>query len=403
MPRPLSTFQLSLLLAAMVALVPFSIDAYLPALSLMAADLGATLHQLELTISSFILGYALGNLVGGPLSDHLGRRLIATVGIFAFLLVSLAITAVDSYPTLLALRFLQAIGGGIGSVVVPAIVRDRYPRQEAAKVMSTISFIMLAAPLLAPIIGTSILLLWGWRPIFMLLTGYAALVVWLTHVYLPESRPSSVRAASFSLRGTLTGYAQVFAHRQARPHLVAMICSNSIFLIYITQAAFLIGEYMRFSTSQFPLVFGGFVLALMLVNRCNAFCLRSTSSLHIFLWGTRILLVAAAGLLLIALNAGSASPWVLAAVMGVIASLGFINSNAQANFLHYFHHGSGTATAMMRALQLSGGAAAGALVSFFYDGTPRPMAIVIMVLACIAYLASRRVAIEPLISQDHSS
>ncbi len=395
MPKPLSTLQLSLLLGAMVGMVPFSVDAYLPALALMAMDLGATLHQLELTISSFILGYALGCLIGGPLSDHLGRRMIAAVGICIFLVVSLMITAVDDYPALLLLRFLQALGGGIGSVVVPAIVRDRYARQEAAKVMSTISFIMLAAPLLAPVVGASFLLLWGWRPIFMFLACYAAVLFCLTRAYLPESRPADTRAAVFSLRGTLSGYAQVLRQRQARPHFIALICGNSIFLIYITQAAFLINEYMGLSTAQFPLVFGGNVIALMLVNRCNAFWLRSTSSLAIFHWGTHFTLAATACLLLITFNAGQASPWVLVGVMAVIASLGFVNSNSQANFLHHFGDNSGTATALMRALQLSGGAASGAVVSFLYDGSPRPMAIMMLLLASVAYLASRGAEREP--------
>lgn len=389
--KSLSTTHLSLLLAAIISLIPFSIDAYLPALSLMASDLSTDLHHLELTISSFFIGYALGSLVGGPLSDQKGRRLVAMVGLLSFMVTSLAITFCDSFETLLVLRFLQAAGGGVTTVVVPAIVRDRFAREEAARVMSTIAFIMMAAPLIAPIVGSGITAAWGWRPIFVFLALYALALCALTAAFMPQSRPEGNASSTFSLERTLSAYRQVLANRQARPFLIIIICGDAIFLSYLTQAAYLLDEYLGVTKVQFPLVFAGFVVCLMIANRCNAYLLRSRDSLQILHWGLYLVLVAATALLISALSSGQGSLWVMGGVLLVISSLGFVNSNSQANFLHYFGTHSGTATSVMRASQLMIGASAGALVSAFYNGTPVPLATVMFTTAFLAFLSMRKV------------
>ena len=390
MPIPLNTAQLSVLLAAMIGIIPFSLDAYLPAMPLMADHLGVNLHQIELTISSFLFGYALGSLFGGPLSDHYGRRLMGSLGLFIFMLVSLAITQAESYQSLLVLRFFQALSGGVTTVVVPAVVRDRYPRQEAAKVMSTIAFIMLAAPLLAPVVGTGIFTLWGWHAIFLFLAAYAAVLVTCAHLYLPESRDKSLTPPAFSLREILRNYRHVLAHTQARPYFIAIVMCNAIFLSYITQVPFLLNEYMGLSTVQFPMVFAGFVMCLMLANRCNAYLLNRYSAQLVFLWGIRLTIASTVVLLLAALFGGASSLWVMAGVLLVISSLGLVNSNAQANYLHYFGEHSGTATSVMRASQLTAGGLSGALVSALYNGTPVPLATVMFAAAGIALFATRK-------------
>ena len=390
--KSLSTIHLSLLLAAIISLIPFSIDAYLPALSVMSRDLGTDLHHLELTISSFFIGYALGSLVGGPLSDHKGRRLVAMIGLLSFMITSLAITVCQNFETLLLLRFLQAAGGGVTTVVVPAIVRDRFSRQQAAQVMSTIAFIMMAAPLLAPVVGSGILALWGWRPIFIFLASYALVLCILTRFFMPESRSLGNVSSVFSLKKTLRTYRQVLGHRQARPFLVIIICCDVIFLSYLTQAAYLLDEYMGVTATQFPMVFAGFVAGLMIANRCNAFLLRTHDSLPVLRRGVVAVLIIAIALLVAVLSTGMASVWVMGCVLLLISSLGFVNSNSQVNFLHYFGESSGTATSVMRASQLMLGASAGALVSFFYNGTPLPLASVMLIAATLAFVNMRKVS-----------
>lgn len=364
----------------------------MPALALMSQDLGTDLHHLELTISSFFIGYACGSLIGGPLSDNRGRRLIAITGLLIFMVASLAITLCESFETLLLLRFVQAAGGGVTTVVVPAIVRDRFARQQAAQVMSTIAFIMMAAPLIAPVVGSLILAAWGWRPIFLFLALYGAALLVLTKVFMPHSRPDGKPAAEFSLRKMLSGYRDVLANRRAQPFLIIIICSNAVFFSYLTQAAYLLYEYMSVTPTQFPMVFSGFVFCLMIANRCNAFLLRTHDSLQILRWGLSAAFVIATGLLIAVLSTGPASLWVMGFILLLISSLGFVKSNSEVNYLYFFGDNSGTAASIMRASQMLFGAGAGALISAMYNGTPLPLAGVMFLMAACSYISMRWVS-----------
>lgn len=389
-PQSLTTSQLSFLLAAIISLIPFAIDAYLPALSIMSAELGTSLHRLEWTITTFFVGYALGSLVGGPISDHLGRRVIAVIGLLSFMIMSVAISVGEDFETLLILRFLQAVGGGVTTVVVPAIVRDYYSRQEAAKVMTTITFIMMGAPLIAPIVGSGILEISGWRSIFIFLAAYALILAVLAGYLLPASRTGA--SATLSVRGVLTAYRGILLNTQARPLLIIVICCDAIFLSYLTQTAYLLHEYMGVTKVQFPLFFSSFMVCLMCVNRCNAHLLKTHDSLTILRWGVVLLLSAASVLLVVTHITEQASLWVMGFLLLTISSLGFVSSNSQVNFLHYFGESSGTATSVMRASQLFIGASAGALISVFYDGTPIPFATVTFISALIAFLFMRKLS-----------
>ncbi len=386
LPRALNTAQLSFMLAAIISVIPFAIDAYLPALAIMADDLGYSLHHLELTISSFFIGYALGSLVGGPLSDHYGRRTMGVLGLAMFTLASVVMTLSDSFEGLLALRFVQAFGGGITTVIVPAIVRDRFERQQAAKVMTTVAFIMMAAPLLAPVVGSVLLAFWGWRSIFGFLAFYAAVLVLLAKVFLPESRDKSIALPAFSVTKVLKDYRFIFCQQQARPYFVASVCSSAIFLSYLTQAAFLLNEYLGVSAVVFPMIFSAFVVCLMLANRANAYLLRRYDSKLVFGWGVRLTMVSTSLLLIAALFTDSPSLWVMACVLLVISSLGLISGNAQTNFLHFFERQSGTASSVMKATEMTVGALSGALISALYNGTPIPLAGVMFCASFVAFI-----------------
>ena len=158
--------RVALLVAANTALAPFAIDAYLPAMGIIAESIGASIHRTELSISVFLFGFALGQLCFGPLSDRMGRKPVLLGGLVVFMLASLAITMVDSLPTLLLWRFIQALGGGACVVNSAAIVRDCFSGREAAKVMSTMAMIMMLAPLVAPAVGSLLLHVAGWWLIY---------------------------------------------------------------------------------------------------------------------------------------------------------------------------------------------------------------------------------------------
>jgi len=167
---PALTLPLPLLLALLTALSPLAIDMYLPAMEAMAGDLQTSIHLVELSVSSYLLGFALGQLGGGPLSDRYGRRPLIITGLVLFALSSAALMLTTSLEALLALRFLQAIGGGLATVNSSAIVRDRFQGADVAKTLSLVSMIMMLAPLVAPMLGALTLSFAGWRTIFQTLT-----------------------------------------------------------------------------------------------------------------------------------------------------------------------------------------------------------------------------------------
>ena len=178
---PAGRKRLALMLALLVAVMPFSIDAYLPAMPQMAAALGADIHQIEQSLSVFLLGVALGQLVGGPVSDLKGRRKVALFGLAVYVMATTALLWTDTVAHLLLWRGVQALGGGMATVTVAALVRDRFGGREAAQMFALIGIIMMAAPLAAPMLGALLKNLGGWRAIFEFLALYAAAVALLLY------------------------------------------------------------------------------------------------------------------------------------------------------------------------------------------------------------------------------
>ena len=159
-------------LASLAALPPFAIDAYLPALPRIGEHFRADIQVIEASISTFLLGLALGQLLGAPLSDRYGRRPTALSGLAAFGLATALILVCRTAEQFLALRFLQALGGGVAVVNVGAVVGDLFDAQDSARVFNAIGAITVLAPLVAPVIGAGLLEAFGWRAVFVFLLAY---------------------------------------------------------------------------------------------------------------------------------------------------------------------------------------------------------------------------------------
>lgn len=170
-------------LGAVFSLAPFAIDMYLPALPLLAVDLGTSIDQMEATVAIFLAGYALSQLILGPLSDIFGRRKVLIVGLVVYAIGSLLCMIAGSIEQFYAFRFIQALGGGASVVVFP-LVRDRFDDATGAKVISYILAIVVVAPLIAPLIGGYILIFAGWPAIFLLLTAAAVVTLAINAVVL---------------------------------------------------------------------------------------------------------------------------------------------------------------------------------------------------------------------------
>ncbi|WP_202410275.1 multidrug effflux MFS transporter [Pseudomaricurvus sp. HS19] len=351
-----SHFRFAVVLAMTTALGPLAIDTYLPAFPAIAESLGSTVHAVSLSIAVYIGALAIGQLVAGPLSDRCGRQQVMLVGLGIFAFASLMLTQVASVWELLLLRALQAFGGGWAIVGVPALVRDRLSGQEAARFFSLIGLIMMAAPALAPSLGTLLLELLGWRSIFAMLGVYALmqmvmlrLVVFKGGAEVPTGEPVPA----------LRRYLQVLAVPQALRFLLLQSLAFSVMLLFISHASFIYQEHFGASPTQFSMLFGSNIVLMLVINLINRWLLKSVTSVVVL---RAALSMQAAGIvLLILVLVFAPSLWLfLPAMMITVGALGGVGSNTQACFMEYFPQNAGTAAALMGAGQfaIAGGIAA---------------------------------------------
>ena len=377
---------LAVLLAMLTAVAPLAIDMYLPAMKVMAGDLRVDIHQVELSISAFLIGYAIGQLVGGPVSDRFGRKPVIFAGLIIFALTSLLLSFADSLQWLLVMRVVQAIGGGIAIVNSSAMIRDLFSGDEAAKVMSMVAMVMMSAPLLAPLLGSQVVYYFGWQSIFTALAVYAVLVMILVIRKLPETHSvKSTERTSTGMRGVLLGYWEVLSHRQAFGFVGAVAFAFSGMFAFITAAPFVYMELYGATERQFPFLFGANIIVMMLMNRINILALERFHAVSILQVGLLIQFMAGCGLLVAALMTAELY-WVVFLNMVFVGALGLIAANGTSAALNFFPHRSGTATAVIGVTEFAMGAAVGVVWSILHDGTLGPVAVVMLGCSAVALL-----------------
>lgn len=364
------------MLAALVALGPLAIDAYLPAIPMMARDLDTSLHNIELTLSLFLIGFASGQLIGGPVSDRYGRRLTILIGLTLFMLGSLLTAAGSQIELLWIGRLLQAFGGGMGVVNTMAMVRDRYSGRESAQVLSKIVTILMIAPLAAPFIGSFLLLFADWRAIFMFLFVYAAVLLLVLRFALPETR----LAEHVSVINPFRRYWGVLKNRQVLAFLFSVAMSNAGMFAFITGSPGVYMGHYGVSENIYPLLFGANVLTLTLINQINIRLLYKFSGQQILKFGQLMQLcvgaLMVAGLLALNLPLSVLVPL----IMIFIGMQGFIVANGMSAATDFFPHSAATATALISASGFTLGAVSGAVVGMLGDGSP--LAMVGVMAAC---------------------
>ncbi|MHB0776404.1 Bcr/CflA family multidrug efflux MFS transporter [Halomonas sp. WWR20] len=386
----LDSRRVAWLVAANTALAPFAIDAYLPAIPSLAKSVGASVHHTELSVSVFLFGFALGQLICGPLSDRLGRKPVLLSGLAVFLLSSLAITQVSSIEQLWLLRFVQALGGGACVVNSAAIVRDCFSGREAAKVMSTMVMILMLAPLVAPMVGSGLLYLADWWAIFVFLAIYAAFLLWLLSTQLPETHGRDPHAAPW--RQILSNYMSVLRHREAMGYICAVSMSFAGMFAFITGSPYLYMEHYGLSPAVYPFVFGANIVVMAGSNRLNIRLLRSRSPQQNLLLGLGVQL--AAGLALVGIfTLGIDSLYSVAPLMVLFVGMqGLISPNAMSAMLDHFPRMSATATALLGSVQFTSGALAGVLVGAFEVANAWPTVLTMLGATIIGNLGVRMLA-----------
>lgn len=370
----LSSFRLALLLAITVALGPLALDTYLPAFPQIASDFNVDLPAVGRTLSVYVLILGVSQLVGGPLSDRYGRRVVLQTGLGIFAVASLMLAGARNLDSMMFWRVIQAIGGAWAAVSVPAIVRDRTSGNESARLFSLIGLIMFAAPALAPSIGSLILHFSTWPGIFVMLAVYALVLAITLRAFLFRNLPAASRTRT-PLYTLVTNYIKVLSNGAAMRFVIMQTLAFSVMLIFITHASFIYQDWFGRSNAEFSVLFAANIVGMVIANLLNRKLLLRYHSTRILRAALYIQCIAVIVMLAMATaNAGVIA--IAAAIIIAAGSMGAIAPNNIANALDFFPKLGGTAAALMGAAQFSIAGMISAISTWLADGTLMPIALV---------------------------
>ncbi len=371
------------LLASIMALTPLAIDMYLPAMPILAEHLATDMPMVQNSLSIYLFGYAMGLVLFGPMADNFSRRKMVLVGTSCFLLTSLLLPFVSSIEQFLSLRFVQAFISSAATVVVPSAIREYY-QKNTAKGLSYVSMIMMLAPMIAPSIGSVLLIVHSWQMIFYVLSLYSLVIFLLVAKYLPEAiiNPKEKdKHISF-----LTRYKVVFSNNEARLDIISSMVVSLAFFAYITGIPFVYLTVFQVSEFSFSVLFGLTVVAIMTSHFINTRLVVSKGSRKMLAYGLTCALIAATILLVVNYSALPVVYTVLS-IIPLMGGISMVAVNSDALVITKFPEHSGTATAVIGTLRFGIGALAGPILAYYYDGSALPFAVlmfssVFVVLLC---------------------
>lgn len=366
-----------IILAMLTSISPLAVDTYLPSFLQISQSFSTSIANIEQTLSVYLLGLAIGQLFGGPLSDKYGRKRFIFVGIFIYILFSILISFSTSIEQMLIFRFFQAIGGGFAIVNTNAIVRDIYHGNKAAKVFSIISMIMMIAPMLAPAIGSVIVSFYTWNMIFVFMAFYAFVLSFLISK-LPETSPKTKKSKPFS------NYAEILKDKKSIYLILANGFSFSGLFIFIGKSSFIYMDFYKVGVNVFPILFGLNVVTLIIFSKLNIKLLETKSSLSLFKTAVFFQLLCAV-LLVATINIHSLY-LTLVLIMIYVGLLGMIFANSSALLLEDYKHISASANALNGVAGFFIASVCGYIASLFHDGSLYPVFIMMFLTALIAII-----------------
>ncbi|EHN8829022.1 MULTISPECIES: Bcr/CflA family multidrug efflux MFS transporter [Enterobacter] len=369
--RPHSSFKIVFILGLLAMLMPLSIDMYLPALPVISAQFGVPAGSAQMTLSTYILGFALGQLLYGPMADSLGRKPVILGGTLVFAAAAVACALAQSIDQLIIMRFLHGLAAAAASVVINALMRDIYPKEEFSRMMSFVMLVTTIAPLVAPMAGGAVLVWFSWHAIFWILALAALLASAMIFFFIDETLPVE-RRQKFHIRTTIGNFASLFRHKRVLSYMLASGFSFAGMFSFLSAGPFVYIELNHVSPQHFGYYFALNIVFLFVLTIINSRFVRRVGALNMFRAGLWIQFVMAVWLVVSAfLGVGF---WAL--VIGVAAFVGcvsMISSNAMAVILDEFPHMAGTASSLAGTFRFGIGAIVGALLSMATFTTAWPM------------------------------
>jgi len=373
------------ILGALATVTPFAIDLYLPAFSQVADDFGTTPARISLSVSSYFIGMAIGQILYGPLLDRFGRKKPLYAGLVIFIATSIGCMQSWNVDVLVAFRFLQALGGSVAWVAAVAMVRDFFPLEQSARVFSLLILILGVSPLLAPTVGGFITTAWGWEAIFGVLAGITLVILVIVFVYLPEGHQPDP-TVSLKVKPMLATFIEVLKNPQFYTYTFSGAFAFATLFIYVAGSPVIFMEIFHVS----PQLYGG-IFALLSVgfiggSQFNILLTRRFRSDKIF----RVALICQV-LTSIIFFIGAWNDWLgLYTTIGMfficLSCIGLINPNANALALAPFTKNIGSASAVLGCTQIGVAALASGGVGLFNSTNTVPVVALLLITSSIALL-----------------
>ncbi|MBY6413453.1 multidrug effflux MFS transporter [Rhodococcus sp. BP-252] len=369
-------------LALLTAIPPLATDMYLPGFPAMAEELSTSASSIQLTLTTFLIGLALGQLVIGPLSDKLGRRVPLIVGSAVCLVAGTACALAPSIDFLIGARFVQGFAGAAGVVLSRAIIADRTEGSRSAKLFGLMMIIGGVAPVIAPLIGGAVVDSIGWRGVFWIITGLTALMLVSAIAFVPESLHPHARRGG-GLTDMITGIGSVLRNPRYVGYTLTFTFAFSVMFAYISASPFVLQNMLGLSAGQYSAAFAVNALGLMIGSAITA-KLADRMSLHRMMTGGICAIVVTTAALMILVLIGISLWPTLVLLFSTLVSLGFVFANATSLAVAQVPHLAGTGSAVLGALQFGLAAVVSPLVGLGGEHTAIPMVIAMLAGAIIA-------------------
>ncbi|MCK0127411.1 multidrug effflux MFS transporter [Erythrobacter sp. F6033] len=382
--KSLGEREMIVLMALLMSLQAFGIDAMLPALGEMASDFGAGGNDRQQVIGAYFLGSGIGALFPGMFADRFGRRPVLAVCLAAYIGLSIACALATSFDALIAMRLAQGFSCAGLSVVPAAIVRDQVGGDRMARLMSLIMMIFLIVPIIAPAIGQVILIFAGWQAIFYAMAIVGTLVAAWVWLRLPETLTEETRQ-KINLSTVTANMGQALFNRQAIGYVIGSGLVFGSLFGFLNSSQQLIGEAFGMG-DYFAVIFGGAVLGMVAANFLNSriverFGARRVSHTALFLF------IGASLLQLWSANQPDQTIWQFVPLMSCnMAMLGFVGANFSSIAMQPFFHIAGAASSVHAALRMTLGAVLGVTIGAAYDGTTVPLAMSMLICSLLTLL-----------------
>lgn len=381
-----SRMSIILVLGTLIAVGPFSIDAYLPAFKQIAGDFKVDTSAIGITLTTYFIGIGLGQLAYGPLMDRYGRRKPLIFGLILYIITSILSAYAWDVTSLATLRFFTSLGACAGMVASKAIVRDLFDEDKVADVLSTLMLIMGIAPIIAPTIGGFVIQHYHWEMIFFGLAGFAALMLFNVIFILPESSKPN-RATSLHPLPVLREYIGIYKQRDFFVFSTARGFVIGLLLGYVAAAPFIFLDFFEMSQEHFAYIFGSNAAGLIAGSQFNRLALTRFTTFQIT-YVVSLLLVLITGFGFIYVWSFTPDFWVVyPTLFFMMTCIGFQNPNVTALALNPFTKRAGSASAFVGAVSMIFGSIASWYVSRYVTVSLFPLFAMLSFSALIAHIA----------------